>query len=448
MGRSRTSAKAGVLFFGKTSTPLWTKILAAVLAAAVVATVPTDRVRAVSGERETSALRAAQWVVARQEANGAFFNPTQSAHQTAETLAAIIAGGASGDPVARALDYISANGQAAATKGAFTGRIIAGVVAAGEDPRAFGGVDYVAILDSQYDASTGAYDASNFFANLLGANGAVAANGGLPAQAVAYLRANECAAGGFGFSNGCGEADTDTTALAVSVLVAAGFGSDPIVARARTFLSTRQNDDGGFGFAASFPPTSADSTGFGLVVIAALGEEAQAHPWLQVDGDDPVRALLALQDPSGGFKFSPADTEANAFSTVNAIPGMAGRPFPIHPAIPPPPPPPPPAPSATPDPSAPDPDVVPPPDTFLSSRDLERTSDRSPTFQFAANKVLVRFECSLDGGDFVPCASPFTTRRLRRGPHSFAVRAIDADDRIDATPASDGFVVVQRRRRR
>ena len=448
MSRSRASAKAEVLSFGRTSTPVWTKLLAAVLAAAIVATVPAIGVRAVSNERRESALRAAQWVVARQEPNGAFFNPTQSAHQTAETLAAIVAGGASGDPVAKALGYISTNGQVAATKGAFTGRIIAGIVAGGADPRAFGGVDYVAILESQYNATTGAYDADGFFANLLGANGALAANGALPAQAIAYLRANECATGGFGFSNGCGEADTDTTALAVSAFVAAGLGSDPVVARARTFLLSRQNADGGFGFAASFPPTSGDSTGLGLTLIAAIGEEAQAHPWLQVDGDDPVRALLALQDAAGAFKFSSADTEGNSFSTVNAVPGMAGRSFPIRPAVPPPPPPAPPAPPASPDPSAPGPDVVSAPDTFIASGNIERTRDRTPTFQFAANRVSVRFECAVDGGDFVPCSSPFTTGRLRRGAHTFAVRAIDADDSVDPTPATDGFVVVRQRRRR
>lgn len=448
MGRSHASAKAEVLLFGRTSTPRWTKRIAAVLAAAIVATVPARDARAVSTERLNSAFRAAQWVVARQESNGAFFNQTQSAHQTAETLAAIVAGGVTGDPVAKGLGYISANGPAAATKGAFTGRIIAGIVAGGADPRAFGGVDYVATLDGQYNATTGAFDVSNFFANLLGANGALAARRALPAQAIAYLRANECAGGGFGFSNGCVEPDTDTTALAVNVLVGAGLRTDSIVTRARSFLLSRQNPDGGFGFASSFPPTSGDSTGLGLALIAALGEEAQSHPWLQPDGDDPVRALLALQDSDGAFKFSFSDVTGNAFSTVNAIPGMAGATFPIRPAPPPPGPPPPDQPPPAPDAGTGTGTLTVAPDTFIASRDLARTKDRTPTFQFASNKVAVRFECAIDGTDFSPCGSPFTLGRLRPGSHTFAVRAIDSNERVDPSPAMDDFDVVKRRRRR
>jgi hypothetical protein len=445
MGRSRTSAKAEVVHFCRTFGSRRTVRFAGLVLAGALAASAVPAVDAVSAERLTSARRAAQWIVDRQEGNGAFFSPTQRVDQTGETLAAVVAGGITGTPVTNALSYISANGQAGATRGAFTGRIIAGIVAGGGDPSAFGGVDYVAILGSQYDQATGAWESSDLFSNLLAANGSLAAGVGLLPQAVAYLRANECAGGGFSFANACGFGpDTDTTALAVSVFVSAGLSLDPVVARARAFIASRQNDDGGFGFASSFPPTSGDSTGLALSAIAAIGEEPQAHPWQQVDGDDPVKTLLSLQDAAGAFRFSASDAEGNAFTTVNAIAGMAGLFLPIRATAPPPA-----DPSASPSPT---PSAGPgtggrAPETSISSDDVVRTRDRTPTFQFAADEVSVRFECSVDSSEFRPCSSPFTLGRLGVGAHVFSVRAIDGSGNADETPAVDDFRVVKKKRR-
>lgn len=452
VGHSRAVASAEALGSGtwrrSRRSARWAGLLVA--AALVATTVPGAR--GVSQERLTSARRAAQWIVDRQENNGAFFGPTQRVDQTGETLAAVVAGGITGAAVTSALNYIRTNGQAGATRGAFTGRIIAGIVAGGQDPRSFGGVDYVAILASQYDQATGAWESSDVFSNLLAANGALAAGVALLPQAVAYLRSHECASGGFGFSNGCAfGADTDTTAMAVAVFVAAGLGLDPVVARARTFIASRQNADGGFGFAESFPPTSGDSTGLALAAIAAIGEEAQAHPWQQTDGDDPVKTLLSLQDASGAFRFSSSDTDGNAFTTVNAIPGMAGRFLPIRGASTPPVEPTPsgsPAPSGSPVPGGPPPAGGGGLSTTISSPDLVRTRDRTPTFQFAANQVNVRFECSVDEEVFRPCLSPYTLRRLGAGDHVFAVRAVDAAGNAEFSPATDGFKVIRKKRRR
>ena len=450
MGRSRTSAKAEVLSSCRTFGSRRTMRFAGLLVAAAIVASAVPGTRAVSAERLTSARRGAQWIVDRQESNGAFFSPTQRVDQTGEALAGVVAGGITGTPVAGALGYIRENGQAGATRAAFTGRIIAGIVAGGADPRAFGGVDYVAILRSQYDQATGAFESSDVFSNLIAANGALAAGVALVPQAIAYIKSNECTGGGFSFANGCAAGpDTDTTALAVSVFVAAGLASDAVVTRARAFVLSRQNDDGGFGFSSGFPPTSGDSTGLGLTVIAAIGEEAQSHPWRQADGDDPVLALLALQDAAGGFKFSSSDDEGNAFTTVNAIAGMAGLAYPIRAAAAPPTAPTP-TPTPTPD-SEPEPTPgadTDPPDTLLGSRDIVRTKDRTPTFQFAADEVNVRFECSLDSEVFRPCSSPFTLLRLHPRAHTFEVRAIDEAGNVDPTPAKDEFQILRKRRRR
>jgi hypothetical protein len=58
-----------------------------------------------------------------------------------------------------------------------------------------------------------------------------------------------------------------------------------------------------------------------------------------------------------------------------------------------------------------------------------------------------RFECKLDSEDFAPCTSPLT-RTVGKGTHTWSVRAFDALDQVDATPADTTFKVKRKRKRR
>jgi hypothetical protein len=82
------------------------------------------------------------------------------------------------------------------------------------------------------------------------------------------------------------------------------------------------------------------------------------------------------------------------------------------------------------------------PQTFLKHKPSHRTHDRTPTFRFAAGEPGATFQCKLDRGRFRACRSPFTTKRLRLGRHTFAVRARDDSGQLDPTPASYSFKVV------
>lgn len=291
-----------------------------VVAASATATIPTV---AADDARDASA-----WLESQQKNNGAFFTTAQKANDTAITIAAAAAGGLEKDAAAAASKYIASKGPSRATRGGYTGQMIAGLVAIGADPRDHGGFDYVEALQDGY--SSGRYDSTQFFDNLLGANGALAAGIKLPSAAVSYITGNECPGGGWGFDAGCPSgADVDTTALAINVLAATGKRSDATVGRGRSLLLARQRSDGGFGFA-SDKPTSADSTGLALTAIAALGEDPKQGPWKQPDGDDPLRALRGLRHPSGGFKFIASASKPNAMSTINAIPGLEGIAYPIE----------------------------------------------------------------------------------------------------------------------
>jgi hypothetical protein len=417
-----------------------------IVVAVVAGGVP--HVDAISSARLDSARRGAQWILDNLEADGSFPQIGNAAVDTSDAIAAVVAGGLSGAPLAPMIAFLQANGPAEATRGAYTGRMIAGIVAAGANPSSFGGFDYTATLVSQYDTGSGAFDPANAFANVQAANGALAANGTLPPLAVTYILSHECPGPefGFGFGNACSFGpDVDTTALTVNALVAAGLSSDAAVARARSYLFSKENPADGLFFGCC--GTSTTSTGLALAMINALGEDPQAPPWRQSATADPVQALLANQDPAGGFS-EPGCGVCTNFATVNIIPGMSGRSYPIRPAATGPPP----AGEPTPDPE-PEPEPEPvagdrtAPNTTIGPRDLVRTRDRTPTFQFAADEVAVRFECSLDGDVGVPCSSPFTVVRLGIGDHTFYVRAIDAAGNADPTPAADAFKVVKKRRR-
>jgi hypothetical protein len=84
------------------------------------------------------------------------------------------------------------------------------------------------------------------------------------------------------------------------------------------------------------------------------------------------------------------------------------------------------------------------PQTILKGRPPHRTHDRTPTFRFGSDERGSTFQCKLNGKPFRSCRSPFTTRRLALGPHTFKVRARDASGKLDLSPASYSFRVIPR----
>lgn len=303
------------------------------LAALLVAAAATATVigPASGAQRDEAAARGATYIAERQEASGTFFSPDTASDTAAEAVLALVAGGITGEPVDRALDYIRDRGPAGADERAgAAGRIAMGVAAAEHDPRDFGGVDYAEKIRAHYDQTTGSYD-TNLYANTLAILGLSAAGVDPPEGAIRYVRANQCADGGFSWAPGCaGAPGVDTTALTLSALLAAGVPSDDLApARARDWLVAARNDEGGFGYAQA-QPTNGNSTGLALSAIGALGEEPTAAPWADGSGN-PLDALLDLQTPSGGFKYLASEDGPNDYTTVQAVPGAAGVSSPLLP---------------------------------------------------------------------------------------------------------------------
>jgi hypothetical protein len=85
----------------------------------------------------------------------------------------------------------------------------------------------------------------------------------------------------------------------------------------------------------------------------------------------------------------------------------------------------------------------PPPDTAITAGPSEGSFVATGNLVFgfvAAPSSGASYECTLDGGSFVPCSSPHDVTGLTDGSHVFGVRAVGAGG-ADATPATRSFVV-------
>jgi hypothetical protein len=86
-----------------------------------------------------------------------------------------------------------------------------------------------------------------------------------------------------------------------------------------------------------------------------------------------------------------------------------------------------------------------PPDVKINSGPAGKTKDTTPTFTFSSTDASAHFTCSVDGKPATSCSSPFTTSKLKKGKHTFAVVATDAAGNASA-PASQTFTVKKKKK--
>ncbi|MGE5283150.1 MAG: hypothetical protein ACM3N0_12690 [Chloroflexota bacterium] len=84
-----------------------------------------------------------------------------------------------------------------------------------------------------------------------------------------------------------------------------------------------------------------------------------------------------------------------------------------------------------------------PPDTAIDSAPPDPSTSSVADFAYHSTEPESSFECKLDGTVFAPCAaSGIEYTGLLEGAHTFEVRAIDASENVDPTPAGYSFEVV------
>jgi hypothetical protein len=83
-----------------------------------------------------------------------------------------------------------------------------------------------------------------------------------------------------------------------------------------------------------------------------------------------------------------------------------------------------------------------PPETTIVSRPPDPSASPIAAFAYSSNEPGSTFQCKLDGESFNSCpASGISYSGLANGAHTFQVRAIDAANNTDPTPAGYSFTV-------
>ena len=101
------------------------------------------------------------------------------------------------------------------------------------------------------------------------------------------------------------------------------------------------------------------------------------------------------------------------------------------------------------DPGAPSGDTT-PPDTTITEGPSGKVKSKSATFGFSGSdaRAVASFQCKLDSGSFETCTSPKAYSGLKKGSHTFSVRAVDAAGNVDPTPASRTWTVKKKKKKK
>ena len=284
---------------------------------------------------------ALEYLKSQQNADGGFgsgFSPDSAVGSTADAMLAILSVG--GDLAAfdqggnTPLTYLAANAASVVTGGDLA-KLIMAATAAGENPRRLGGVDSVAKLEAMIGADGkigGATD--TFVGHTLAVLALASAGRPIPAAAVDTIKAAQQDSGSWAWDGSTETAgDTNTTAFAVQALIAAGEAADSDeIAAALAYYKEIHNDDGGWPYQNPSEygiATDANSTAVVVQALVAAGQDPAGAEWTSGEGNTPLVALEALQNESGAFRWQDAVADDNLLATVQALPAVAGKAFPL-----------------------------------------------------------------------------------------------------------------------
>ncbi|MGK2878577.1 MAG: hypothetical protein ACSLFF_08390 [Solirubrobacterales bacterium] len=217
---------------------------------------------------------------------------------------------------AEATDYAGSAGA--------TSKLILAATATGRNPRCFGPdgekSDLVAILESDYNSSSGQYGKTSFDQGLA-LLARKAAHEKTRSKAVSFAKSRRGQYGwNFAMSKSSGD-DVESSALMIEALRAAGAGKqDSALKSAYKWITYQRNADGGYNPDTPNGETQADATAYAIRAFDTMGAGSKAAK----------RALRALQKKGGSFRSSPsAGGSYPTISTTNAVLALSGQHYPV-----------------------------------------------------------------------------------------------------------------------
>lgn len=291
-----------------------------------------DSTPAVSPETagEGGLAAATSWLLDQQLENGAFagYSGEEDAGTTVDAIIALVAANNAGidtaDAVDTAIAWLGTGDIALVYEQTGVGqaaKLVLALVAAGENPADISGSNPISIVEAGQDAESGFYGEGLY--NHAYAILALAATGNdVPSNALDVMASSQAENGGWAFDGATDPAmaDSNTTAMVVQALVASGNADHEMMALALDFLASTVTDTG----AAYAPGAEVDANSTALVLQAMIATGGETS------GLDS--ALASFQLESGAYFYQSADTSENLFSTVQAIPAMAGAVLPVAPS--------------------------------------------------------------------------------------------------------------------
>lgn len=260
---------------------------------------------------------AAIWLMNQRGAEGSFpgFDGTPDPGVTVDAVTALALAGLANE-LEPSLTYLEGEALVYAQTGpGSAAKLALMLVAAGLNPRDFATVDPLSIVE--HAAAQGMIGFGPFD-HALGLLALTAGGSAIPAAAMDAAWSSQSEEGGWAFdgTTATGAADSNTTALMIRALVAAGFGTDERVAGATIWLASLVMPDG-MPYQSGGPADS-NSTALAIRAFGAVGQGVS-----EVELDALVHALIGFQNENGSYSWMLDPRDDNIFSTVEAIPALA-----------------------------------------------------------------------------------------------------------------------------
>jgi len=210
------------------------------------------------------------------------------------------------------------------------GKVARVVALAGGNPRDFGGMNLVSIIQAAYDPASGRYyppDRPWLYRDALAIEGLLRSGEPVSSAAFNALIQAQLPDGSWSWSFNATQGDVDTTGRVLQLLGGqAQLGCVSGYGRAADYLAAAQTADGGWGV---YPPpntnpSNANSTALAVAGLRATGFDPQAARF-QKNSRDALDALLSFQEPSGAFVYiqQAGQEESRLMATVDALNALA-----------------------------------------------------------------------------------------------------------------------------